>query len=527
MKRFVVPVLAALAVIPAALGAAPDARSAPCQGSVDEARRHMERGFELYDKKQFPEAAAEFDAAYKAQPFSAFLVNAAMAYQAALDLPAGIARYEAFLAAEPNPPDLAGLRKNLVWLKAQQAARLAAYADGGAPEADGGAPPPPPPEMLQAARSQLIVISDPPDAPLLVYARRSGSAAFAPGGSNPGWEKVAAAARTPHDLAVGPGDYHVVIEAFKDYKRVETDIALLPGHLYELKAVLSQGEFLGFLRVLSPAPGARLYLDDPPPHKKPPWGRAPHGALLESGPHQVWVEAPGYEPGVEKVVIEHGKTVEVTPALTRVSYGYLRVDGNADEVTVKIDGARRGVYVPVGEPLRLRLPSGPHRLELSAGGRKAYAGDVEVPRGQELGVHGRLSYQPARSTIVVSGALAVGAIVGGVALFRQASVSADAATTGTPGNAPTSAPTWLRVGGGASFGVGALLGASTIYALVVDSSPASTVKLDKPKDLDESELDVPGGFVPGVRGRILGDEAALRPGPVGLGHGGQPRCGSL
>lgn len=514
MKRLFVPLLAALAALPLALAAAPEARSAPCQGSVDEARRHMESGFDLYDKKQYAAAAAEFDAAYRAQPFSAFLCNAAMAYQAALDFPAAIARYEAFLVAEPNPPDLAKLKVNLAWLKEQQAARLAAYGDAGA--GDAGAPPPDaaPPE-LRVARSQIIVISDPPSAPLHLYARRKGDAAFAAGKPNPGWEEITHAARTPHDLSLGPGDYHVIIDAFRDYKRVETDLSLAAGHVYELKAVLSQGEFMGFVRVLSPAPKARVYLDDPPPHKRPPWGIAPHGALVQSGPHQVWIEAPGFEPSTEKLVVEHGKTVEIAPVLSRVRFGYLRVDGNAEEVTVKVDGQRRGVYVPIAEPLRIRLPSGTHKLELSAKGRKPFSGDVEVPRGQELGVHGRLSFAPERRTAVVSGALAVGAIVGGVALFKQA------ATPPAPGVDGTSSAgnkaTWFRVGGVASFGVGALLGASTVYALVSDPSPPSAIKLDKPKDLDESDLDPSGGFVPGRRGRILGDEA----------RAASPQCGTL
>src|SRR5277367_3818207 len=103
----------------------------------------MERGFSLYDKKQFLDAAAEFDAAYRAQAFSAFLCNAAMAYQEALDFPNAIVRYRAFLAAEPNPPDLARIKNVLAWLEAQNAEQIAARAasDGGAPSAnDGGAP---------------------------------------------------------------------------------------------------------------------------------------------------------------------------------------------------------------------------------------------------------------------------------------------------------------------------------------------------------------------------------------------------
>jgi tetratricopeptide (TPR) repeat protein len=508
--RLLLPVLLALAPPLALIARAPEARSAPCQGSIDEARRHMEAGFSHYDKKRFVEAGAEFDAAYKAQPFSAFLANAAMAYQAALDFPAAIARYEAFLGAEPNPPDLPRIKQNLGWLKAQLAAQQAAGGDAGAPPA-----PEPPPSLGQVARSQMIVASDPPDAPLSIYARRAGAAAFAAGGANPGWEKVSRVARTPYDVSLPPGEYHVVIDAFKDYKRVETDLALVSGQLYELKAVLSQGEFMGFLRVLSTAPNARVYLDDPPPHRRPPWGRAPYGALVESGAHQIWVEAPGFEPAAEKVTIEHGKTAEIAPRLERVAYGYLKLDGNADEVSVKIDGAKRGVYTPLGEPLRIRLDGGKHRLSIEAPGRKAYVGEIEVPRGQELGVHGRLSFKPARSTSVITGALAVGAVVGGVALLKQAAAPQAVTPDSPPGNAPSGAPTWLRVGSGISFGVGAILGASTIYSIVVDPTPPSTVRLDKPKDLDDAELDVQtGGFIPGPRGRILGNDARAGRCPV-------------
>jgi tetratricopeptide (TPR) repeat protein len=515
LTRLVLPLAAALAVLPAVVGTPNEARSAPCQGSIDEARRHMEQGFSLYEKKKFLEAAAEFDAAYRAQPFSAFLCNAAMAYQEALDLPNAILRFEAYLKAEPNPPDLAKLKQNLAWLVAQNAARLAAAGiDAGPVSVDAG-PPPAPLDPARIVRSQLIVASDPTDAVFHVYQKQKGAARFVSAGPNPGWDRVAKGRRTPHDLSLAPGDYHVVIDAFKDYRRVETDITLSPGHLYELKAILSQGEFMGFLRVLSEARGARLYVDDPPPHKRPPWGRAPHGALLQSGPHEVWIEAPGYEPTSAKVVIAHGETLELNPKLDRAHYGYLLVDGNAEEVLIKIDGGPRGIYTPLGEPVEVRLDSGPHKVELEASGRKTYSGTIEVPRGQRLGVHGRLAYKPARSTTVVSGALAVGAIIGGVALFKQAATPEASAA---PGSAPTGAATWLRVGGVASFGVGALLSASTIYSLAVDNSPPSTVRLDKPKDLDDSELDkAPGGPVPGPRGRMFKDEARAR----------GPRCNTL
>jgi hypothetical protein len=534
-RRLVLPLLAALAApLLAALVVAPEARSAPCTGSVDEARRHMEHGFDLYDKKQYPEAGAEFDAAYRAQPFSAFLCNAAMAYQEALDFPASIQRYKAFLAAEPNPPDLARIKKALAWLEAQQAAQLAAHAaagDAGPDEvlaqADAGAPGGPPPvEMARSFRSQVVVISDPPDAPLTVWAKKEGAAPFASSPKHDGWEKITSGVKTPHDLALEAGEYHVVIDAFKDYRRSETDLSLLPGRVYEFKANLSQGEFMGFMRVLSTAAGALVYLDDPPPHKKPPWGRAPHGALIETGPHKLWVEAPGYETSPLDLKVEHGQALEVAPEMTRVGYGYLVVDGNAEEVTVKVDGVRRGLYTPLGDSLHLRLDAGKHRIELEAGGRKTYAGDVEVPRGQRLGVHGLLSYKPERGSAVVTGALTVGAIVGGVALFKQSGQASTPTSTTPTGMTPTSVAPWFKVGGAVSLGLAGLLGFSTVYVLATDSKPPSRVRLDKVKDLDEDELDTPPpGAAPGPRERLFGStrqQVAECRGPAWLGVSVEP-----
>ena len=302
----------------------------------------------------------------------------------------------------------------------------------------------------------------------------------------------------------------------------------MPGRVYEFKANLSQGEFMGFVRVLSSAAGAVAYVDDPPPHKRPPWGRPPHGALIETGPHRLWVEAPGYEVASQAMTVEHGQALEIAPEMVRVGYGFLVVDGNAEEVTVKIDGVRRGVYTAVGDPIHLRLDAGKHRVELEADGRKTYAGDVEVPRGRRLGVHGLLSYKPERGSAVVTGALTVGAIVGGVALFKQ-SAQTPSPTASTPtGMTPTNVGPWFKVGGAVSLGLAGLLGFSTVYVLATDKKPPSRVRLDKPKDLEEDELDTPPPGAPPVpSGRLFGSrtppasaarrEVATCRGPAWLG----------
>jgi hypothetical protein len=510
LRPLVLACATALAVPLLLLAPEREARGVPCAASVEEARRHMDRGLDLYDQAQYRASAAEFDAAYQAQPFSASLCNAAMAYERALDFQSAIARYKSFLSAEPNPPDLVRIKTVLTWLEAQYAAQLRAHpsdADGGAPViadaadggadatpslvfefTDGGAPtapasaPPPPVEI----RSQVVVESDPPGAPLTVYLRKSGASPFVVGAPNPGWQKVVENAKTPHDVSLAAGDYHLVLDAFRDLKRSETDLALKPGRVYNFKANLSQGAFLGFLRVTSPIDGARIHVDDPPPFAKGTWGRAPHGDLLEPGEHHVWIEATGYETLARDVNVERGTTVEVAAPLERVRYGFLFVDANADDVSVKVDGVPYAAYSALGDPLKIRLPAGPHQVELDAGDRKPLTREVIVPRGQEVAFHGRLAFKPPRSNAVLSGTLAVGAGVGAVVLFRQPSYELRQGLDfpGLPRVAPTGTQPWFRIGGFVSLGVSGLLVLATGYSLLHDPNPASNAQIDRPREID-------------------------------------------
>jgi hypothetical protein len=438
-----------------------------------------------------------------------------MAYERALDFQSAIARYRSFLAVEPNPPDLLRIKTVLAWLEAQWAAQLRARpadVDGGAPEpqgadagpdaastdplfqlpdggapaaSDAGAPTSPPPPAVEI-RSQVVVESDPPGAPLTVYVRKSGASPFVIGTPNAGWQKVVENEKTPHDVSLAAGQYHLVLDAFRDLKRSETDLELKPGRVYNFKANLSQGAFLGFLRVTSPVEGARIHVDDPPPFTRGTWGRAPHGDLLEPGDHTVWIEASGYETFTRKIKVERGTTAEVEAPLERVSYGFLLVDANADEVSVKVDSVVYAAYSALGDPLKIRLPAGPHTVELDASGRKTFTGDVVVPRGQEVALHGRLAFKPPRSNAVLSGALAVGAGVGAVVLFRQPSYELREGLDfpGLPRVAPTGTQPWFRVGGFVSLGVSGLLVLATGYSLINDPNPPSNAQIERPRDLD-------------------------------------------
>lgn len=479
-----VAIFTALFLPLAAVVLAPDAEGQPAKTSVEEARSRMDKGQALFGQGKYAEAATEFEAAHAAQPYSAFLYNAALAAEKGGDPKRAALHYTEFLSAEPNAPDQAEIRANINKLQQLVAAQAAAAAaaDGGADQ-DGGAPAAPPVPVVTPAtnlqmRSLVLVESDPPGAPFSIYQQTTpGAPAFKATGENPGWKAIATNVKTPKDLSLNIGKYHVVIDAFKDYHRSETDIDLDPGHVYNFKANLSQGAFLGFLKVSSKVEGAKIFLDDPPPHKKAPWGRTPGGGLLEDGEHTIWIEAPGYESITKKVSIAHGETVDVPADLQRVSYGYLKLDGNAEEVFVSIDGAESGTFKPGNPPLRLKLPAGTHTLVMDASGKKKYKGEISVPKGQEMGVHAAFIDTYPKSRAIVTGILGVGAGVGGYIFLNQSDSLPE-------GDDKKGLYKGFAYGG---FIGGGVLVAASVFLFIYDPTPDSLVKTDKANEFPEGE----------------------------------------
>src|SRR5690606_32089607 len=152
-------------------------------------------------------------------------------------------------------------------------------------------------------KSLILVETTPPGAPITIYERTDPSAkAFKHGAENAGWKQVATR-KSPANLTLDVGRYHVVVEKFRGFNRSETDIDVLSGRVHHFKANLSQGAFMAFLRVSSNVRGAYVFVDDPA-QRRPPWGLAPHGELVSPGKHLVTVEAPGFEPFISELKLE-------------------------------------------------------------------------------------------------------------------------------------------------------------------------------------------------------------------------------
>lgn len=496
----------------------------------------MEKGQGLFVAGKYADAAAVFEAGYKQYPYSAFLFNAGVCYQKMNDIDRALAKFRQYVQVDPKAPDIDKVKARIAKLAAAQAPPPVAPAspDAGAPAApeagavasaagalvgdagaeaaspppDAGAPPPPVDisDDQTAMKSLVVVETDPAGAPLELYARaRDSAAAFHPGGANPGWKRVAAAA-SPANFTLDVGRYHVVVDKFRDFNKSETDIEVSPGHVYHFKANLSQGAFMSFLRVSANVRGAHIHLDDKQ-KKRPEWGVTPFGELVTPGKHSILVEAPGFEPLLLPIVVKHGQQKEVEAKLVRVGYGYIRVTSNAAEAKVRIDEKPVGYWRSGEPPLMVKASSGHHRLAISASGRKTFEGDVVVPRGQLLPVSARMIPKYPRGTAwtqAVIGAAFIGAsayfgvesnrLYDAVQADRKAGVLEESDSRITRGR-------WYSVGADAGFLIGGALGVLATYNFIKDPLPDSSIKKGKPAEFPDPKKARPSALAPLSRTR--------------------------
>jgi tetratricopeptide repeat protein/PEGA domain-containing protein len=492
-------VLLCAAVVLGALlaGVAGGDQGKPETKAEDAARELMEQGQALFKDGRYQAAMEKFEAAYKTHPYGAFLYNAAFAAEKAGDLQRAIARYNEYLASDPSSPYAEQVREKIKKLEQQLSkppeptapdagapADAGPPPDGGAAVPEGGAPVPADEASIQEIRSLVFVQTEPAGAPFAVWERLVATAEpFKFGADNAGWKQIVTEARTPTDLSLKVGYYHVVIDKFRDYNRSETDISLAPGHVYTFKASLSQGQFLGTLFLRTNVERAKVFVDDPPPHKGAPVFRGTDTRELNSGEHEIWVESPGYVTGHKSFTIEQAKTTELDVQLERVDYGYVLVEGNAGEVEIEVNEQPQGVYSSQGDPVRLKLPAGKHKLVLDASGRKALETEIDVPQGQVLPIQATLVESYPRAQAVVLGVLSVGAIIGGVFLHLEYAKGPE--SEGGPHS--DDIRTVFNVTRFVAFGAGALFAGLSIFYAVYDPYPDSFLKNTKVRDMNEQE----------------------------------------
>jgi tetratricopeptide (TPR) repeat protein len=492
-----------------ALGAGPQLATAQTRSAtqkLEAIRQLMEKGQGLYIAGNYQGAADLFEGGFKQYPYSAFLFNSGVCYQKLGDTDRALGKFRDYLKIDPTAPDADKVKQRITLLETAKGvpAMPEVGGSGGTPgvaTGGGGATGTATPQVDDdsAMRSLVVVETEPADAPLRFYSRTDdNAAAFKLGGQNPGWREIANA-RSPANLTLAVGKYHVVVEKFRDFNESHADIDVSSGHVYQFKANLSQGEFMAFLRVSANVKGGYVWLDDKK-KERPFWGTTPHGELVSSGPHEVLVEAPGFEPLLAPVMVNHGEQKEMEVAMVRVGYGFLRVDSNAPEVKVRIDEQPKGVWKAGTEPLDVQAPSGQHKLTVVSDGRKTFEAMVDVPRGQVLPVHVKMIPRYPRGaawTQAVIGAAFIGAaayfgnesnkIYDQLKADRQAGRLEQSDSRATKGR-------WYAVGADGGFAVGGVLGILATYNFIKDPLPESSIRTDKPVEFEDPRKSQPLAF---------------------------------
>ena len=83
------------------------------------ARRHFDVGVDLYAQGHYPQAIAEFETARRIKPSAAFDYNIGRCHDHMEAWAAAADEYERYLAAAPNAPETAELKKRIVVLRAR------------------------------------------------------------------------------------------------------------------------------------------------------------------------------------------------------------------------------------------------------------------------------------------------------------------------------------------------------------------------------------------------------------------------
>lgn len=418
-------------------------------GGVEQAREHMERGQALYLQGRFEEAAVEFEAAYDAHPFSAFLYNAGVALERAGQAARAAELFQRYIDRDPQASDAQGVRERLARLR-EQAQQQAA-----APPATEPAPAPTPQAELPEDFKSLLSVRTNPAGARIVVTQEGREVAQGP---------------SPFAQTLDQGSYLVRVE-HPDYQTVQQEMRIEPGRVYVVIVEMSQGQFLGYLRVAGNVPGAQVFIDD---REQGPRGQTPFEAPAPVGTHRIWVERAGYEPFETEVEVGVGADVSVQAELERVDHGRLRVVANVEGARVYVDGQEVGRV-----PYEGQHSPGPHRLQVIGDGMKGYEVSVRIERGQLTPVRVRLRPDVGRGGAWATATIGLLSLGAGITMAilsnewaNQIAVARDAGTLASDDHRLDEG-FFLSVGADIAFGVTLILGGLALYQFLNDPLPPS------------------------------------------------------
>lgn len=443
----------------------------------------MEQGQAYYLQGRFGEAATEFEAAYEAQPFSAFLYNAGVAYENAGQPGRALDFFRLYLERDPSASDRASVEQRIATLsaaiEARQAAREAAQEIPVSEEESASAPP----EALPRDFKSLVSIRTDPEGARVTILSEGVPLAVGP---------------SPFSHTLDQGEYRIRIE-HDDFNVAEQAIVVEPGKVYVVIVNLSQGEFLGYLRVIASVPGAQVFIDD---YEVGPRGQSPFEGPLPVGSHHVWIERAGYVPIERDVEIGVGSEALVEATLERVTYGRVRVIGNVRGARVSIDGELVGTV-----PFEGQVDAGTHEVKVEADGMKEFVRTIDVRRGQLTPLRVRLRPAVGRGGAWVAMSFAALSLGGGITLavlsddLRSTLAHEQAAGVLASSDPRLDHGMYMSIGADSAFAVAAVLAGLGMYYMFEDSLPPSEGTVLEPRDWSLAPmLDPRAGLIGGALG---------------------------
>ncbi len=435
----------------------------PDASDIDRARAHLARGREHYAAGEYVKAAEEFERAFGARPVPAFQFNAGVAYERDGNFPRAIAHFDRYLNLAPDAKDAAAVRERLERLKKGVALAQAAR-----------------PEDTKMA---LWVTPDPFDATVRI--------SF-------GGQVLVETRGEVEYVPDKPGEY--LLEAdFGNDEKVSYVASIDLHRPFVFVASKSKG-FTGELDLISEPSEASVYLDD---KTLGVIGKTRLLKSLSKGNYHLWLEKPGFETEELDVEIVPGETLQRHVHLKRVQYGKVRVVSNVRGSEVFVDGNKVGVVEKAA--VLAEVPAGHHVVSVSAPDMKTYEVAVEIHRGKETPVRVKLLPAVDRSSAWVTGGLAVLLIGGGIAAGLVGNgIKSDLEDERDAGvlrqdDSRIDLGFWLHAGADIAFGLGAVLGAFSVYYFLSDPLPDSEGEVLLPRDWTLNPR-----FGPGFAGASLG-----------------------
>ncbi|MCC7540066.1 MAG: PEGA domain-containing protein [Deltaproteobacteria bacterium] len=185
---------------------------------------------------------------------------------------------------------------------------------------------------------------------------------------------------SPRTLALEAGRYRVIADLEGYEPAMSGQIEVRTGETATVSLSLSR--ILGRVRVEGQPRGAEIRVDE---DDSAPVGRVPTTLELTPGPHVLIVSAPGRQTLQRVVRVAAGQLARASVSLP-LAFGTLVLDGEERGAEVELDGRVVGTL-----PLTLNaIPSGAHRIRVTAPGFRPYEEDVTVAPDRRTVVEVRL-----------------------------------------------------------------------------------------------------------------------------------------